>query len=106
MLIVVQTALVLGDLVGVAMGMSPDQILRFNQLLFAVVSALLAQDQPAIARLPALAYLVSLGLSIERPSWAFPTIGLANLLVVGVTFGLWYPTMRGRLLREPKDVGA
>lgn len=106
MLLVVQVSLVIGDLVGLAAGMSATQVLLFNQLLFVVVSALLALDQPRIARLPALGYLASLFLSVWRPSLALPTIGLANLLVVGVIFGMWYPAMRGRLLREPTEVRA
>ncbi|MDP2312981.1 MAG: serine/threonine-protein kinase [Pseudomonadota bacterium] len=101
MLMIVQTTLLIGDLVGLLIGMTAQQILIFDQVLFATVAALAAEGEVRIARIPAIGYLVALVVTILRPDLLYPTIAACNLLVVVVTFTMWYPTQRGKLLKHP-----
>jgi hypothetical protein len=101
MLLTVQVALVVGDIAGRLIGMTPLQVLIFDQVLFATVAALVAESQVRIARLPTIGYLVALGVTILDPGLIFPAIAACNLLVLVVTFAMWYPTQRGQLLRHP-----
>ncbi|MDP2310282.1 MAG: serine/threonine-protein kinase [Pseudomonadota bacterium] len=101
MLLIVQVALLIGDLAGLLIGMTAEQIVIFDQVLFVSVAALAAESQGRLARLPALGYLVALVVTIVRPGLIYPAIAACNLLVVVVTFAMWYPTQRGKLLRHP-----
>lgn len=102
MLITVQIALFLTDLVGLLIGVTAQQILIFDQVLFATVAALATETKVPIARIPAMGYLVAIVVTILRPEYIYPAMAACNLLVLVMTFAMWYPTQRGKLfIRDP-----
>jgi serine/threonine-protein kinase len=103
MLIVVEAALVAGDLTGPMLGLSAIQVAIFDQLVFATVAGLLAEHLTHFAVLPAFAYFGALLVSAWRPELLLPATGACNGLVAITAFVKWAPAARGRLLRRTPE---
>ena len=104
---VVSAALLLGDLGGWALGLEPNQVVSYHQLLFAVLCALAGDIVHRAAWPLAGAYLALFTLGIARPDLLLPGSAAVNLVVAITAFRAWAPENRkvlfSRHLDAPRD---
>ena len=104
---VVSAALLLGDLGGWALGLHPNQVVSFHQLMFAVLCALAGDIVNRAAWPLAGAYLGLFALGIARPGLLLPGSAAVNLVVAITAFRAWAPenhrVLFSRHLDGPSD---
>lgn len=89
LLVVMAASLVLGDLGGAVMGLSPVEVATFDHLLYAAVAALISDVVGRIALVPAVAYSLTFFACARYPELLLPLTAACNGLVTLIAFYRW-----------------